>query len=233
MIQVGAGHAQRSSVIHRQQDTGTRAPGAHPVLDRHDDEQLGRLGRGRSRVLRTWRSVHETERNELPDRGHPVGRKQAASTIRPSTWMSLGSYGGEPAALGSTASVHPHTRGKEQTVVDRVIANPIINSPYRAPEQHFNDGITNEIVEGRGPSSYFVPVPRPRKRGQQMELECPRPGTRFPMSRSASASYSLVRHLRQLRSCWSVQDTSMTGLDRLIEMGYPRCRLRSKGRGRT
>jgi type III restriction enzyme len=56
----------------------------------------------------------------------------------------------------------------------RTIENPIINSPYRAPDQHFkfdDEGITNEKVPGRRPSQYFVPVPRPRKRGQQMELD--------------------------------------------------------------
>jgi type III restriction enzyme len=59
-------------------------------------------------------------------------------------------------------------------VADRVISNPIINSPYRAPTRHFafdNDGITDRIVEGRRESSYFVPVPRPRKRGVQQQLE--------------------------------------------------------------
>jgi type III restriction enzyme len=59
-------------------------------------------------------------------------------------------------------------------MADRVIENPIINSPYRAPLRHFafdNDGITNRVKEGRRPSSYFVPVPRPRKRGAQQELE--------------------------------------------------------------
>lgn len=59
-------------------------------------------------------------------------------------------------------------------MADRVIANPIINSPYHPPDRHFafdNDGITSEIRPGRRPSSYFVPVPRPRKRGTQMELE--------------------------------------------------------------
>jgi type III restriction enzyme len=59
-------------------------------------------------------------------------------------------------------------------VTDRVIENPIINSPYRTPDRHFAfdlNGITNEIVPGRRPSSYFVPVPRPRKRAAQMELE--------------------------------------------------------------
>jgi type III restriction enzyme len=59
-------------------------------------------------------------------------------------------------------------------VADRVISNPIINSPYRVPSRHFafdNDGITDRIVEGRQESSYFVPVPRPRKRGVQRQLE--------------------------------------------------------------
>jgi type III restriction enzyme len=59
-------------------------------------------------------------------------------------------------------------------MADRVIENPIINSPYRPPAQHFRfdiEGITNEIVPGRRPSSYFVPVPRPRKRGVQQQLE--------------------------------------------------------------
>jgi type III restriction enzyme len=59
-------------------------------------------------------------------------------------------------------------------VVDRIIENPIINSPYRAPEKYFkfdDEGITNEIVSGRRPSQYFVPVPKPRKRGRQIELD--------------------------------------------------------------
>src|SRR5258707_9574488 len=59
-------------------------------------------------------------------------------------------------------------------MADRVISNPIINSPYRVPARHFAfdiDGITDRIVESRRPSSYFVPVPRPRKRGTQQQLE--------------------------------------------------------------
>ena len=59
-------------------------------------------------------------------------------------------------------------------MADRIIDNPIINSPYRAPEKHFrfdDEGITNEIVVGRRESQYFVPVPKPRKRGQQIELD--------------------------------------------------------------
>ena len=57
---------------------------------------------------------------------------------------------------------------------DRVIDNPIIDSHYRAPVRYFafdSDGITNQVVEGRRSSSFFVPVSRPRKRGAQQELE--------------------------------------------------------------
>ena len=54
-----------------------------------------------------------------------------------------------------------------------VIENPIINSPFNEPTRHFrfsDEGITNEIVEGRRVSSYFVPIARPRKKGAQSSL---------------------------------------------------------------
>lgn len=54
-------------------------------------------------------------------------------------------------------------------MADRVIDNPIINSPYRPPTRHFafdNNGITSHIAESRRRSEYFVPVPRPRKKAQ-------------------------------------------------------------------
>ncbi len=49
-----------------------------------------------------------------------------------------------------------------------VIENPIINSPFHEPTRHFrftDEGITNEVVEGRRISSYFVPIARPKKKG--------------------------------------------------------------------
>ncbi len=55
-----------------------------------------------------------------------------------------------------------------------VIENPILNSPFDEPCRHFRfseDGITNEVVESRRSSSYFVPIPRPRKRGSQLSFE--------------------------------------------------------------
>ncbi|HEY3393033.1 MAG TPA: DEAD/DEAH box helicase family protein, partial [Lacipirellulaceae bacterium] len=50
---------------------------------------------------------------------------------------------------------------------NRVIANPIINSPFSEPTRHFqfdDEGITDETVEGRRISSYFVPIPRAKKK---------------------------------------------------------------------
>lgn len=44
-----------------------------------------------------------------------------------------------------------------------VVENPVINSPYVEPGRHFkfdDDGITDQIVEGRRSSSYFVPIPK-------------------------------------------------------------------------
>jgi type III restriction enzyme len=52
-----------------------------------------------------------------------------------------------------------------------VIENPILNSPYVEPRRHFrftDEGITDEIVEARRSSQYFVPIPQPRKRGRQL-----------------------------------------------------------------
>lgn len=54
-------------------------------------------------------------------------------------------------------------------MADAIIDNPILNTPFREPSRHFRfteDGITNEIVDGRRISSYFVPVPKSKKRGR-------------------------------------------------------------------
>jgi type III restriction enzyme len=54
-----------------------------------------------------------------------------------------------------------------------VIENPVINSPFEEPKRHFRfsrDGITDEIVESRRISSYFVPIPPPKKKGKSAQL---------------------------------------------------------------
>lgn len=55
-----------------------------------------------------------------------------------------------------------------------VIENPVINSPYAEPQQHFrftDEGITDEIVAGRRSSSYFIPIARPKKKGKQLAFD--------------------------------------------------------------
>jgi hypothetical protein len=59
-------------------------------------------------------------------------------------------------------------------VTDVVIDNPILNSPYEEPSRHFrfsDEGITDEIAEGRRRSGYFVPVPAARTRQPQLQME--------------------------------------------------------------
>ena len=53
-----------------------------------------------------------------------------------------------------------------------VIENPIINSPFLEPARHFrfsDEGITDEIVEFRRASSYFIPIAKPRKKSPKQQ----------------------------------------------------------------
>ncbi len=55
-----------------------------------------------------------------------------------------------------------------------VIENPILNSPFEMPGRHFKfdeDGITDEIVEARRPSSYFIPIAAPKKKVKQVTFD--------------------------------------------------------------
>lgn len=55
-----------------------------------------------------------------------------------------------------------------------IIEQPVINSPFTEPDRHFrftDEGITNEIIIGRRPSSYFIPIPKAKKRGGQMVFD--------------------------------------------------------------
>jgi type III restriction enzyme len=54
------------------------------------------------------------------------------------------------------------------------IDNPVINSPFREPTRHFTvvDGqVSGDIVEGRRPSEFFVPVAAPKKKSPQLALQ--------------------------------------------------------------
>ena len=89
-----------------------------------------------------------------------------------------------------------------------VIENPVINSPYKEPERYhrFSDeGITDEIVAGRRPSSYFVPIAKPKaKRGQLMTYATKQPGFDRPVH---SCIVTRIAARRFRRRC-------LAGLDR-------------------
>jgi type III restriction enzyme len=55
-----------------------------------------------------------------------------------------------------------------------IIYAEVNNSPFAEPKRHFrftDDGISDEIVEGRRASSYFIPIARPKKRGKQLQFQ--------------------------------------------------------------
>ena len=67
-----------------------------------------------------------------------------------------------------------------------VIENPILNSAFKEPSLHFkfsDDGITNEIVEDRRVSSYFIPIAKPKKRGRECKQLRSKPSGRRTASR--------------------------------------------------
>ncbi len=51
--------------------------------------------------------------------------------------------------------------------------SPILNSPYFEPIRHFKAderGLTDEVVEGRRPSSFYIPVPRIKSRQKRLDF---------------------------------------------------------------
>jgi hypothetical protein len=56
-------------------------------------------------------------------------------------------------------------------MADAVIDNPILNAPFAEPAHHWRfteQGISEEIVEGRRVSAYFMPIAKSKK-GSQMQ----------------------------------------------------------------
>ena len=59
-------------------------------------------------------------------------------------------------------------------MIQIVIENPILNSPYVEPTKHhrFDDeGITNDVISSRRISTYFIPIPKPRRKGGQLVFD--------------------------------------------------------------
>jgi type III restriction enzyme len=80
-----------------------------------------------------------------------------------------------------------------------VIENPVINSPFVEPQRHFKfseDGITDEIIEARRISSYFIPIPQPRKKNlKQLSFD-----TEWTADRIEENKF--INHVRERVAIW-------------------------------
>jgi hypothetical protein len=66
-----------------------------------------------------------------------------------------------------------------------VIDNPILNSPFKEPSRYFrfsDEGITDQIADGRRESGYFLPIASPRKKGGQLKSDTEWTEDRFQAS---------------------------------------------------
>jgi type III restriction enzyme len=80
----------------------------------------------------------------------------------------------------------------------RTISNPILNSPFTAPERHFrfdDEGITDVVQVGRRESGYFIPIAQPKKKGKQMSFETEWTQDRFEAN-------TLVNRVRERIDQW-------------------------------
>jgi type III restriction enzyme len=83
---------------------------------------------------------------------------------------------------------------------DTLIENPILNSPYREPARHFrfgDEGITNEVVETRRTSAYFVPIPPPKKKGKQLQFDTEWTQDRIEPNDQVNRIRERVKHWRE------------------------------------
>ena len=84
------------------------------------------------------------------------------------------------------------------------LSNPILNSPYEAPERYFAlgpNGPTGEILPGRRPSESFIPVPVSKKRGKQDDPE-QQALDLFDMTGERREQNSLINDMRQRVELW-------------------------------
>src|SRR5438876_7805197 len=55
-----------------------------------------------------------------------------------------------------------------------LIEKPILDSPHAVPTRYYRfdeDGITDEVADGRRPSSYFIPIASPKKKTRQLTFD--------------------------------------------------------------
>jgi type III restriction enzyme len=83
---------------------------------------------------------------------------------------------------------------------DSIIENPILNPPYREPARHWqftDEGITNEIVETRRASAYFVPIPAPKKKGKQLQFDTEWTQDRIEINDNVNSIRERIKHWRE------------------------------------
>jgi type III restriction enzyme len=80
-----------------------------------------------------------------------------------------------------------------------VIDNPVINSPFEEPTRHFrfdDDGITDDIVDARRVSAYFIPIAQPRKKdAKQLKFDT-------EWTKDRIEENKLVNRIRQRVTMW-------------------------------
>jgi hypothetical protein len=107
------------------------------------------------------------------------------------------------------------------------IENPVINSPFQEPGRHFkftDEGITNEVIDGRRSSSYFVPIARPRKKGQkQLEFDTEWTQDRIEEDKVVNQIRARVKLWRE-GACWStgLAPTGSSGCESAARSAAPR-----------
>jgi type III restriction enzyme len=95
------------------------------------------------------------------------------------------------------------TGGAAMSDVDP-LSNPILNSPYGAPERHFAigpAGPTGEIRVGRRPSESFIPVPATKK-GRKAKDGSQQDALDFDLTGERIEENSLINDIRQRVETW-------------------------------
>jgi len=123
-----------------------------------------------------------------------------------------------------------------------VIENPVINSAFKEPTRHFkfsDEGITDEILDDRRPSSYFVPIARPKKKNpQQLSFDTEWTKDRIeenklvnqirdrikPWRKAGLRRCSVYYNAKKIKSIWNTgmwrQNNMPNALDRLTIKGF-------------
>ena len=95
-----------------------------------------------------------------------------------------------------------------------VIENPILNGPFGEPTRHFrftDEGITNEIVDGRRVSSYFIPIAKPKEKRKQLQFDTEWTQDRIEENKANGrscltvAAFARTRALTRHPALWRVQ----------------------------